>query len=183
MKTATNDDGRRTVYLMGDDIGHEWTAQQRAAWGGFVAVSALLKREHNRELEAAHALSISMVGLLGRLAAAEHHVLRLTDLAEMTGLSLSRVSRIIDLLEERELVQRVRCPSDGRAVNAQLTDEGLAQARDAQATLRGAVQRDFLDGLDDDDAAVLALAFERLLMRIGPAGDGLPIVAHGESCD
>jgi DNA-binding MarR family transcriptional regulator len=183
MSTTVNRHSKRAVYLMGDDIGREWTAEERAAWSGFVAISALLKREHNRELEAEHGLSISMVGLLGRLAAAEHHVLRLTDLAEMTGLSLSRVSRIVDLLEQRVLVARVRCPSDRRAINAQLTDDGLALAREAQATLRGAVQRDFFDGLEDDDIAAMAAAFDRLLTRIGPLTEDAPIVAHGESCE
>lgn len=183
MSATTNDGSKRTVYLMGDDIGREWTAEQRAAWGGFVAMSALLKRSHDRELEEGHGLSISMVGLLGRLAAAEHHVLRLTDLAAMTGLSLSRVSRIIDLLEQRELVARVRCPSDRRAINAQLTDEGLAIARQAQTTLRSAVQRDFFDGLEEDDVAALAVVFARLLGRIDPSGDAETIVADGESCE
>ena len=183
MSITTNEDTKPSVYLVGDDIGREWTAEQRAAWSGFVAVSGLLKRDHNRELEASHGLSISMVGLLGRLAAAENHVMRLTDLAGMAGLSLSRVSRIVDLLERREHVSRVRCPSDGRAINAQLSDDGLAMAREAQATLRAAVQRDFFDGLDGDDAAALAAVFDRLLRRIDPSGDGDVCIEHGETCD
>ncbi|HEY4897856.1 MAG TPA: MarR family transcriptional regulator [Solirubrobacteraceae bacterium] len=183
MSTTTKEDSRRTVYLMGDEIARQWTEDQRAAWSGFVAVSALLKRDHNRELEATHGLSISMVGLLGRLAAAEHHVMRLTDLAERTGLSLSRVSRIVDLLERRELLNRVRCPSDGRAINAQLSDEGLETARAAQTTLRNAVQRDFFDALDGQDVRALASAFELLLGRIDPSADPEEIVGRGDSCD
>jgi len=183
MSTTTNADSKRTVYLVGDDIGREWTAEQQAAWNGFVGLSGALKRDHNRELEASHGLSISMVGLLGRLAAAENHVMRLTHLADTTGLSLSRVSRIVDLLERRELVHRVRCPSDGRAINAQLSDEGLAIAREAQATLRAAVERDFFDGLDGEEAAALAVVFERLLGRIDPSGDADACLEHGEICD
>jgi DNA-binding MarR family transcriptional regulator len=60
-------------------------------------------------------------------------------------------------------VERVQCPNDGRAVNAQLTNLGLTAARQAQTTLRAAVQRDFLDALGGVDAAALAASFQRLL--------------------
>ena len=164
--TTSHEAARRVIYLMGDVIDGAWTPDQRAAWSGFLALSACLKLDHNHELEAHHGLSLSMVGLLGRLAAAENHVQRLSDLAAAMGLSLSRVSRIIDILERRELVKRVQCPNDGRAVNAQLTGLGLSEARQAQMTLRAAVQRDFLDALDPADAAALAASFQRLLMAM-----------------
>jgi len=176
--TTTSEAEQRVVYLMGDVIDREWTDDQRAAWSGFLELSACLKLDHNHELEAHHGLSISMVGLLGRLAAAENHVQRLTDLAAAMGLSLSRVSRIIDILERRRLVERVRCPNDRRAVNAQLTNLGLTAARQAQTTLRAAVQRDFLDALHDADAAVLAASFQRLLTAMDSRRDRTHVLSR-----
>ncbi len=61
-----------------------------------------LTRELESELEAEYGLSLSGVELLGRLAAAEGRMLRLTELAGQAGLSVSRVSRITDMLEARE---------------------------------------------------------------------------------
>jgi DNA-binding MarR family transcriptional regulator len=59
--------------------------------------------------------------------------MRLSTVASATGLGLSRVSRIIDILERRKLVERPSCPDDARAVDAHLTKAGLALAREAQA--------------------------------------------------
>ena len=42
---------------------------------------------------------------------------------------LSRISRMVDTLEQRGLVERPPCPTDGRAINAHLTDAGLTLAR------------------------------------------------------
>ncbi len=176
--TTTSEAAQRVLYLMGDVIDSEWTPDQRAAWSGFLELSACLKLDHNHELETEHGLSISMVGLLGRLAAAENHVQRLTDLAAAMGLSLSRVSRIIDILERRHLVERVQCPNDGRAVNAQLTSLGLSEARQAQTTLRAAVQRDFLEALRGSDAALLAASFQRLLAAMEARRDRADTTEH-----
>jgi DNA-binding MarR family transcriptional regulator len=175
--TALNDTTGRIGYFLGDVIESEWTAEQRAAWSGLMDIPPGLRREHNRELEASHRLTLSMLGLLGRLASVADHVLGLSDLARATGLSLSRVSRVIDVLEGRKLVERVRCPGDARAVNAQLTDAGLDLARNAQATLRSAVRRDFLSALDETEVAVLASAFERLFAHAAPCESAEPDAA------
>ena len=130
---------KRTAFTMGCAVEREWTADQLAAWSGFVGAAARIGRAHDDELEAKHGLSISMIGLLGRLAVIDEQTSRLTDLATVLGLSLARVSRIVDVLERRGLVERVRCPFDARSVNARLTSTGLTVAREAQATVRAAV--------------------------------------------
>ena len=108
---------------------------------------------------------MSAVELLGRLAAADERRLRLSRLAADTGLSLSRVSRIVDTLEARALVERRPCPSDARAINAHLTDAGLMLAREAQATHFADVQRRFFDHLEADEVALLARLFSRFAPR------------------
>src|SRR6185503_11553236 len=47
---------------------------------------------------------------LGRLAAAPGRRLRLSAIAGATGLTLSRISRIVDAFEKRGLVERRTCP-------------------------------------------------------------------------
>ena len=120
-----------------------------------------LTRELESELEAAHGLSLSGVELLGRLAAAEGRMLRLTDLAGLAGLSVSRVSRITDMLEARGLVERRPCPSDARAKNAYLTDDGLELLRTAQGTHFAGVEERFFDRLEPAEVEVLASIFSR----------------------
>ena len=99
------------------------------------------------------------------MAAAEDHQLRLSTLAHEAGLSLSRVSRIIDLLDARKLVTREPCAEDARAVEAHLTKHGLSLAREAQATHFASVQRRFFDKLEPGELEVLADVFGRLSPR------------------
>ena len=59
-----------------------------------------------------------VVGLLTR-----HDSLRMSEIADKMGLSLSTVSEIIDRLEKMDAVKRLKSPEDGRVVLVQLTDE------------------------------------------------------------
>jgi DNA-binding MarR family transcriptional regulator len=153
------------AYVVGDDGLSRWSDTHAEAWIGFLETHRQLSRALDHELEARHRLSMSAVELLGRLAAAEERRLRLSRLAADTGLSLSRVSRIVDALEARGLVERRPCPSDARAINAHLTDAGLALAREAQATHFADVQRRFFDQLEADEVALLARLFSRFVPR------------------
>ncbi len=88
--------------------------------------------------------------------------MRLTDLADRAGLSLSRVSRIVDSLEARGLVERRRCPEDKRARNAGLTAAGADLLEAAQATHFAGVQTKFFEQVDSTEMAALAAVFGRL---------------------
>jgi DNA-binding MarR family transcriptional regulator len=140
----------------------EWSHEYAAAWIGLLATHRRLTRELDAELEAAHGLTLSGLELLARLASVPERRLRLSVLAGEAGLSLSRVSRIVDSLEERELVERQHCPSDARAINAQLTAAGLELAQAAQSTHLAAVRERFFDRLDPREVTTLAEVFSRL---------------------
>ncbi len=139
----------------------EWRHEYAAAWIGLLATHRRLTRELDSELEAAHGLTLSGLELLARLASVPEHRLRLSLLAGEAGLSLSRVSRIVDTLEARGLVERQNCPADARAINAQLTDAGLELAQSAQSTHLEAVRGRFFDRLDEREIATLAEVFAR----------------------
>lgn len=139
----------------------EWSHGHAAAWIGLLGTHRRLTRELDAELESAHGLTLSGLELLARLAAAPERRLRLTALAGEAGLSLSRVSRIVDALEARGLVERQPCPADARAINAQLTAAGLELAREAQATHLAAVRERFFDRLSAREIAMLAEIFLR----------------------
>ncbi len=139
----------------------QWSHEYAAAWIGLLATHRRLTRELDAELEAAHGLTLSGLELLARLGSAPNNRLRLSVLATEAGLSLSRVSRIVDVLEERGLIERQPCPSDQRAINAQLTGCGLELARLAQSTHLDAVRERFFDRLDEREIATLAEVFGR----------------------
>lgn len=156
-------------YVVGDDGLAAWSDPHAEAWIGLLETHKQLTRALDAELEAQHGLSLSGLELLGRLAAADARHLRLSALAQAAGLSLSRVSRIVDLLEGRNLVKRQPCPEDARAVEAHLTDTGLTLAREAQATHFASVQQRFFDQLQPGELEVLAGVFGRLFPRAAAA--------------
>jgi DNA-binding MarR family transcriptional regulator len=148
-----------TAYETDADGLTHWTDTHADAWIGLLETHKQLTRALDGELIARHGLSLSALELLARLAAADERQLHLTALAAASGLSLSRVSRIIDRLVGRELVSRVSCPSDARAVHAKLTDAGLELVIAAQSTHFASVQAAFFDQLDADEIATLARVF------------------------
>jgi DNA-binding MarR family transcriptional regulator len=161
MATLPDKQANACAYVVGDDGLARWSETHADAWIGLLETHKKLPRALEAELEAEHGLGLSGVELMGRLAASEGRILRLSTLAELTGLSLSRVSRIMDVLEERKLVERRLCASDGRARNAWLTDAGLELLRAAQATHFAGVQRRFFDHMEPEEVAQLAATFAR----------------------
>lgn len=159
------------AYVVGDDGLSRWSDTHADAWIGLLETHKRLTRALDAELESQHGLSLSALELLVRLAAADHRRLRLSELATASGLSLSRVSRIVDTLEGRKLIRRKSCPNDARAVEAHLTPAGLALARKAQTTHFASVQQRFFDALEPDDIAALARVFGRFSPRAATACD------------
>ncbi len=152
-------------YVVGDDGLSRWSETHAQAWAGFLEAHRKLTRALDGALEARHALNMSALELLGRLAAAPERRMRLSALAAESGLSLSRVSRIVDTLEARSLVERRPCPGDARAINAHLTEAGLELARSAQSAHFADVQGRFFDQLSADEVQLLAKLFARLAPR------------------
>lgn len=159
----------RAGYMMGAGPEREWSPDHAVAWEGLLEVARRLRREAESHIEDAHGVRISMLGIMGRLERAPEHTLRQTDLAAAMGLSLSRVSRAVDHLQGRGLVERRTCPGDARAVNVTLTREGATLTAAAQRTTFAFVQQAFAARLSDDEVRVVATVMERLLT---PASSG-----------
>jgi DNA-binding MarR family transcriptional regulator len=163
MAAAAPPDIEKCAYALGDDGLASWDRVHADAWIGLLETHKRLTRALEAELEAEHGLTISALELLGRLAAAPDRSLGLSALAGHCGLSLSRVSRIVDALEARALVERRPVQSDARAVEGHLSEAGLDLVRRAQASHFAAVQRRFFGYLSDEQVAALAEIFSRFV--------------------
>jgi DNA-binding MarR family transcriptional regulator len=134
-----------------------------AAWRGLLRAHASIVRELDADLKAAHDLSAQEYEVLVILSNAPEHRLRMSDLAASTVLSQSGLTRLVDRLVRAGSVERTRCESDRRGLNAELTPAGKARLDEARPTHLAGVRRRFVDRFDADELRLLAGFWERLL--------------------
>ena len=86
-------------------------------------------------------------------------------LADRVLLSRSGCTRLVDRLARQGYVTRCAATTDGRGLNAQLTDAGLEKIKAARTTHREGIRRYFLDRLTTTDQIVLGDIWARFRGR------------------
>ena len=119
----------------------------------YVALGRLVRSLRREPGEAV--LSVGLVSALRQLS--EHGPMRATALAEGEGIATASMTRIVQALEERELVRRTPDPTDGRAQIVELTDAGRAVFAEG-AGVRVAALRRRIASLDAGERAALTAA-------------------------
>ncbi|MGI5397497.1 MarR family winged helix-turn-helix transcriptional regulator [Streptomyces sp. CA-251251] len=109
-----------------------------------------------------HPISSTEYTVLVHLSEVPHNQMRMSELANMCGLSLSGMTRVVSRLESQSLVQRQRCPEDGRAYLAILTNSGWKMLRQAWPTNLASVRRHIFSRLEGCDVAAAAKVLERI---------------------
>lgn len=101
------------------------------------------------------------------------------ELARECDLDAGSVTRLLDRLEAKALVRRIRSVDDRRVVHLELTDAGRTAAHDIPAVLCG-IQNQLLAGFSVDEWQTLKGYLCRMLetaQRIHSPTDGAPIAA------
>ena len=88
------------------------------------------------------------------------------DLAREYGIDASAVTRLIDRLEKRGLLSRVRSSEDRRAVRLALTPEGLALAARMPAIFNSVIDK-LLAGFTAEEVGFLKSMLRRVLVTSG----------------
>ena len=131
------------------------SAQQRA-WRAYLVGTTLLMDRLDRDLREQHSLSMPEYEILVRLSEAPDHRMRMAVLAGSISHSRSRVTHTVARLEKDGLVTRNACVSDGRGVEAVLTEKGLARLQDAWRLQQDLTQ--LLAWADTHDVELLGLS-------------------------
>jgi DNA-binding MarR family transcriptional regulator len=139
------------------------TAVELGAWRGFLRVHTALVKALDAELVAAHDLPLSSYDVLITLESAPGRRLRMAELADSVLLSRSGMTRLVTRLEEKGLLVRDLCTDDGRGCFAVLTDEGAELLAQARPTHLDGVRERFLVHFSDEELAVMARYWERVL--------------------
>jgi DNA-binding MarR family transcriptional regulator len=150
-----NDPGTRWLNT---DEQHTWRESIQAWQWLLAAVDVQLQRDSG--------MPLAYYEILVRLSEAPDRSLRMTQLAEASSSSKSRVSHAVARLEERGWVRRMDCPTDRRGQIAMLTDQGfdaLAKAapghvEQVRRVLFDALSAEQIRQLDGISAAIMVKA-------------------------
>lgn len=140
-----------------------------ATWLPTIRFVQLLPQVLDRTLKAETGLKHSNYAILVTLAGQGDRAIPMTELAQIAGLSRSRLSHAIDSLEERGWVTRASCSSDRRTLTAALTEAGRELLRTAAPVHVAQIRELILDPLTDAEREQLGAILAKLTPGVAAA--------------
>lgn len=144
------------------------TPEQKLLIERLRAVLELLPPALDRQV-AAFGLTSYEFALLETVQSAPHSRLRLGLLASSTNATLPRLSRVMNGLEHKGLVERAPCEQDARATDAVLTAAGAAAVDAARPVMDQTLRQTVVDPLGDG-LAYVSESLAAILRVLDPDG-------------
>lgn len=161
------------------DDTHWLTADEQRTWRSFLSAGRLFFDLLDRQLNHDAGLPHAYYEILVRLSEAPERTLRMSELAEHSLASRSRLSHAVARMEEAGWVERRACPTDRRGANAHLTDAGFARLAEAAPGHVAAVRTHLFDQLTVEQQHALREISEKLLAHLGGPRIPLPPAPGG----
>lgn len=125
-------------------------ATELETWTGFARAARMLVAQLDRDLQRDSGLSIAAYELLSLLSRAPGQAARMSELAEATHSSPSRITHAIDQLARDGQVARQECAGDRRGCSAVLTPSGALALEQATERHDASVRAHLLDHLSTE---------------------------------
>jgi DNA-binding MarR family transcriptional regulator len=146
-------------------------ADEQHTWRAFLAATRLLFEEIDRDLQRDAGMPHAYYEILVALSETPCRALRMSELADFTGSSRSRLSHAVAKLEDNGWVRRRDCPTDKRGQIAQLTDAGFAALEAAAPGHVECVRSRLFDPLSPAQVRQLREISEALTRAVPGAGE------------
>ena len=117
-------------------------------WRALMRIVKTLPRHLDSDLVRSVGLTASEYTTIMHLSEAPERELRMADLADATGLSASRTTRLVDDLASRGLVTKRGSSADGRSNIAKLTPQGVTKLKAAWPAHVASVRKRMFDHID-----------------------------------
>ena len=130
-------------------------ASEQRAWRAYLDATRLLFDALDRQLQRDSGMPLAYYEILAQLSEADERSLRMSELADATRSSRSRLSHAVARLEERGWVKRVDCETDKRGQLATLTDAGFAALAAAAPGHVATVRKYLIDQLSREQVEQL----------------------------
>ena len=142
--------------------------EQQRTWRAWLAVSELVPRALDAQLQRDAGISHAAYVVLAMLSEAPGRSRRMSDLARRANQSQSRLSHTVARLEDRGWVRRERSTDDGRGNLAVLTDAGWDVVRTVAPGHVDAVREAMFAPLTAEQTRVLGDAMQAILEQLDP---------------
>jgi DNA-binding MarR family transcriptional regulator len=139
---------------------------EEALWRALIRIVVALPRQLDSDMVRATGLTANTYKTLVSLSEAPNRELRMADLANATGLSASRMTRLVDELQVRGYVRRRASSTDGRGTVARLTPQGLAKLRSAWPAHLASVRSRVIDHIEPATVASAGRALSRIAAQL-----------------
>ncbi|AQP44911.1 MarR family winged helix-turn-helix transcriptional regulator [Tessaracoccus flavus] len=140
-----------------------WLSEsQQKTWRSYLLAKTHIEQYLEGALED-YGLSLPEYELLVRLSESPEHTIRMGELAASVGHSRSRLTHTVKRMEQAGYVVRESCASDGRGVQARMTESGYDLLKRAAPAHVDSVRRVFVDAIAPDDYAALGRAMSSVL--------------------
>ncbi len=151
------------------DPSPRWLSQgEQRAWRSWLSAHLLLTEALDKELKAEHGITLVDYEIFVRLSEAPDRSLRMSDLAQQTTASRSRLSHQVARMESKGWVLRRDCASDGRGTLATLTDAGWELLVRAAPSHVASVRRHLVDVLTAKEMASAGEIADKIVRHLQP---------------
>ncbi len=148
------------------------TDDQQLAWRAWIAASLLLPDRLSRDLQDEAGISLADYEILVHLSESPQRRLRMSELADLTLSSRSRLSHQIDRMSNAGLVDRQPCSEDRRGSFAVLTQDGYDFLVTTAPAHVASVRAHLVDVLTPEEFDVLCRICTKVADRLRPTAPG-----------
>ena len=145
--------------------------EQDFTWRAVWSLMTWLPTKLDQQLREDTGLSLYEYYALSQISEAPNRSIRLSELAGITNMTLSHLSRVISRMMKAGWVERIPDPEDGRYTLGVLTDAGWDKVEEMAPGHVEAVQQAIFDQLTDEQARALGETAARVAEAVSPHGE------------
>src|SRR5699024_8335528 len=157
---------------MNDASETRWLSEEQDfTWRAVWSLMTWLPTKLDKQLREDSGMSLYEYYALSQISEAPNRSIRLSELAGITNMTLSHLSRVISRMMKNGWVERIPDPEDGRYTLGRLTDEGWDKVVEMAPGHVEAVQQAIFDQLTEEQSKALGEAAARIAEAVSPHGE------------
>lgn len=154
--------------------------EEQEAWRTYLFATRLLNASLDRQLQRDAGMPHTYYVILAMLSEATNRTLTMSQIADLTRSSPSKLSHAMNRLEENGWVRRCRDPHNARSILATLTDDGLDTVVELAPKHVAHVRAALFDALSAEQVRQMRDIFNAVLIKLEDDESDCPSLAPSQ---